>query len=35
VNETEAMQRALLSVKLVIEGHRLDKQPQTRPGKGH
>jgi len=29
------MQRARLSVKLVIEGHRLDNQPQTRPGKGN
>jgi len=29
------MQRALHSVKLVIEGHRLDNQPQTRPRKGN
>jgi hypothetical protein len=29
------MQRALLSVKLVIGGHRPDNQPQTRPGKGN
>jgi hypothetical protein len=29
------MQRARLSVKLVIEGHRLDNQPHTRPGKGN
>ena len=29
------MQRARLSVKLVIEGHRLDNQPQTRRNKGN
>jgi len=29
------MQCALLSVELVSEGHRLDNQPQTRPGEGN